>query len=282
MKLAKLYVCGMGAFECWINGERVSDHVMEPGWTDFRRTCFYTAYDVSEYFAEGENTENIILVKLGDCMFNVPGGRYVYFQRSYGKAKLLCSWSWFMKMASREYVVTDESWKRAKSPIEFCCIYGGEDFEWKTVDKGIFNIRSVGNLGSCSVCRTPLGELKPAPMEPLRVKEIYQPVSSERSRKQGYGSMIWEKIFGWARIFLKTNGSRAGQKVVLKTAEKLDENGRIDQSVTGKDYAWTYVLNDKKEQEFVTGFYVYRVPLCGDDRCCAGKRNFFTGGIYLP
>ena len=90
MKLAKLYVCGMGAFECWINGKRVSDHVMEPGWTDFRRTCFYTAYDVTEYFAEGENIENIILVKLGDCMFNVPGGRYVYFQRSYGKAKFLC------------------------------------------------------------------------------------------------------------------------------------------------------------------------------------------------
>ena len=65
--------------------------------------------------------------------------------------------------------------------------------------------------------------------------------------------------------------------MVLKTAEKLDENGRIDQSVTGKDYAWTYVLNDKKEQEFAR-IYVYRVPLCGDDRCCAGKRNFFTGG----
>ena len=50
VKLAKLYVCGMGAFECWINGKRVSDYVMEPGWTDFRKTCFYTAYDVSEYF----------------------------------------------------------------------------------------------------------------------------------------------------------------------------------------------------------------------------------------
>ena len=114
VKLAKLYVCGMGAFECWINGERVSDHVMEPGWTDFRRTCFYTAYDVSEYFAEGENTENIILVKLGDCMFNVPGGRYVYFQRSYGKAKLLCQLELVYEDGSREYVVTDESWKEPK------------------------------------------------------------------------------------------------------------------------------------------------------------------------
>ena len=34
----------------------------------------------------------------------------------------------------------------------------------------------------------------------------------------------------------------------------MDENGRIDQSVTGKDYAWTYVLNDKKEQEFAPDF----------------------------
>ena len=33
-----------------------------------------------------------------------------------------------------------------------------------------------------------------------------------------------------------------------ENCRKLDENGRIDQSVTGKDYAWTYILNDKKNR----------------------------------
>ena len=96
------------------------------------------------------------------------------------------------------------------------------------------------------MCRTPLGELKPAPMEPLRVKEIYQPVGVREVETGVWQYDLGKNFSGWARIFLKTDGSRAGQKVVLKTAEKLDENGRIDQSVTGKDYAWTYILNGEK------------------------------------
>lgn len=254
VKLAKLYVCGMGAFECWINGKKVSDYVMEPGWTDFRKTCFYTAYDVTEYFAEGENTENIILVKLGDCMFNVPGGRYVYFQRSYGKAKFLCQLELVYEDDSREYVVTDESWKRAKSPIEFCCIYGGEDFDGRRWTKEYLN-SDISEIWDAAVCvEPPLGELKPAPMEPLKIKEIYQPVSVREVETGVWQYDLGKNFSGWARIFLRTDGRKAGQKVVLKTAEKLDGNGRIDQSVTGKDYAWTYILNEEREQEFAPDF----------------------------
>ena len=254
VKLAKLYVCGMGAFECWINGKRVSDHVMEPGWTDFRRTCFYTAYDVTEYFAEGENIENIILVKLGDCMFNVPGGRYVYFQRSYGKAKFLCQLELVYEDDSREYVVTDESWKRAKSPINFCCIYGGEDFDGRRWTKEYLN-SDTSEIWKAAVCvEPPSGELKPAPMEPLKIKEIYQSVSVREVETGVWQYDLGKNFSGWARIFLKTDGRKAGQKVILKTAEKLDKNGRIDQSVTGKDYAWTYILNGEKEQEFAPDF----------------------------
>lgn len=86
VKKARLYVCGLGHFECWLNGKRVSDHVLEPGWADYDKTCFYTAYDVK---GQLENGKNALLVKLGDGMFNVPGGRYVYFPRTYGKCKLL-------------------------------------------------------------------------------------------------------------------------------------------------------------------------------------------------
>ena len=78
----------------------------------------------------------------------------------------------------------------------------------------------------------PLGELKPAPMEPLKIKEIYQPVDVREVETGVWQYDLGKNFSGWARIFLKTDGSRAGQKVVLKTAEKLDENGRIDQSVT--------------------------------------------------
>ena len=86
VKKAKLYICGLGHFVCWMNGNRVSDHELEPGWTVYDKTCQYVAYDVTEKILPGDNA---VLVKLGDGMFHVPGGRYVYYPRSYGKARLL-------------------------------------------------------------------------------------------------------------------------------------------------------------------------------------------------
>ena len=124
-----------------------------------------------------------------------------------------------------------------------------EKMEKRVRDHCAMNVSSF-----ISALEPPLGKLKPAPMEPLRVKEIYQPVGVREVETGVWQYDLGKNFSGWARIFLKTDGSRAGQKVVLKTAEKLDENGRIDQSVTGKDYAWTYVINDKKEQEFAPDF----------------------------
>ena len=107
---------------CWLNGNRVSDHVLEPGWTVYDKTCQYVAYDVTADLVQGDNA---VLVKLGDGMFNVPGGRYVYYERSYGKAKLLFQLEITYTDGSRQLVVSDDSWRMTASPILFSCIYGG-------------------------------------------------------------------------------------------------------------------------------------------------------------
>ena len=68
--------------------------------------------------------------------------------------------------------------------------------------------------------------------------------------------------------------------MVLKTAEKLDENGRIDQSVTGKIMPG-HVLNDKKNRNLhrftYTGFRY--VEMTG---AVPGKRNFLQGEFIYP
>lgn len=251
VKRAKLFICGMGSFECYLNGKRISDYVLEPGWTDYRKTCLYTAYDVTEYLADGENT---LLVKLGDGMYNLPGGRYVYYERSFGKAALLCQLELFYEEGHKEYIVTDESWKMAKSPVDFCCMYGGEDFDGRRWTKEYVSSDDEKIWLPALQTEPPKGVLKPAPMEPLKVKEIYEPVNV-REVEPG----IWQYDFGrnfsgWARIFLETDGKMEGRRVVLSAAEKLGADGRIDQSVTGEGYAWTYILNGEKEQEFAPDF----------------------------
>ena len=268
LKRAKLYICGLGHFECWLNGSRVSDHVLEPGWSDYDKTCFYTAYDVTELMAADSMAKdpmaadpkavgnNCLLVKLGDGMFNVPGGRYVYYERSYGKCKLLAQLELEYEDGKKDLVVTDSSWKTAPSPIRFCCIYGGEDYDarlWK--EEALYaDYREDGTWESAVCVEPPKGKLTAMPMEPMKVMETYDPVSI-RQIKPGVWLYDFGKNFsGWVRIKLRADASMAGRKIVMKTGEIIREDGTVDQRVTGEGYAWTYILDGNPEQEFAPDF----------------------------
>ena len=52
---ARLYATALGAYAAAINGERVGDQVLAPGWTDYREHVPYQAYDVTAYGEEGAN-----------------------------------------------------------------------------------------------------------------------------------------------------------------------------------------------------------------------------------
>ena len=247
VKKARLYVCGLGHFECWLNGKRVSDHVLEPGWADYDKTCFYTAYDVA---GQLENGKNALLIKLGDGMFNVPGGRYVYFPRTYGKCKLLLQLELLFEDGTTERVVTDSSWKMTPSPIRFCCIYGGEDYDgrlWK--EEYLSGDFEEDDRWEPVVCvEPPKGKLTAMPIEPLKVKKTYFPIRVEQIVPGVWLYDLGTNFSGWARIHIHTDGNRAGAKIVLKPGEILDETGRVSQKVTGESYAWTYILNGRRNR----------------------------------
>jgi hypothetical protein len=76
IKRAVVYVCGLGQFELRLNGRKVGDEVLAPGWTNYRKTCLYSAYDVTGQLAQGAN---VLGVMLGNGMYNVQGGRYTKF-----------------------------------------------------------------------------------------------------------------------------------------------------------------------------------------------------------
>lgn len=253
IRRAKLYICGLGHFECYLNGGRVSDHVLEPGWTDYRKTCFYTAYDVTDMVTQGKNA---ILVKLGDGMYNVPGGRFVYHERSYGKAKLLVQLALDYADGSKELVVTDHSWKMAPSPVKFCCIYGGEDYDgrlWK--DKylqGDYEEEAVWEPAPC--VEPPQGRLTAMPMEPMKVKKKYAPFSVAQTAPGVWLYDLGTNFSGWVRIRIKTDGKSAGKTIKLKPGELLHQDGRINQRLTADNCYWSYTLDEREEQEFAPDF----------------------------
>ncbi|MGN0779040.1 MAG: family 78 glycoside hydrolase catalytic domain, partial [Aristaeellaceae bacterium] len=252
LRSARLSLCALGHGVCMVNGQPVTDAVLEPGWTDYRKTCLYTTYDVTALLRTGDNA---LCVKLGDGMYNVRGGRYVYFPRSYGQRKLLMQLCLDYADGTRAYVLSDGAWRMGESPVRFSCIYGGEDADGRIP----FAEASLPDFDDSAWQAAPLvpapaAVLRAQAIPPEKVMQRYTPVKVTRLPDGRDLYDLGKNFSGWVRIRLRTNGQMAGQKVVMTPGEILGADGLPDQRVTGKGYAWTYFLNGDETQEFAPDF----------------------------
>ena len=69
VRRAELYVCGLGFHEVALNGQKVGDNVLEPGWTNYRKIVPLLTYDVTQQLVQGRNALGVML---GNGMYNVP------------------------------------------------------------------------------------------------------------------------------------------------------------------------------------------------------------------
>ena len=111
---AKLYVCGLGHFKAYINGADVTDAVLETAWTNYDKTCPYSAYDVTPLLREEGNVLGVIP---GDGMFNVTDEGYAYYPRSYGLPRFLARLGLDFADGGRMEVASGEGWEMAASPF---------------------------------------------------------------------------------------------------------------------------------------------------------------------
>ena len=61
IKQARAYVCGLGWYELRINGQKVGDHQLDPGQTDYEKVALYATYDITNLLKKGENAIGVML-----------------------------------------------------------------------------------------------------------------------------------------------------------------------------------------------------------------------------
>ncbi len=101
---AVLYACGLGQAEFRLNGHKIGDDLLQPGWTNYRKSCLYQTYDVTQMIRRGPNALGVLL---GNGMYNVQGGRYAKFKGSFGPPKLIAQLEIDYADGTRDMVVTD-------------------------------------------------------------------------------------------------------------------------------------------------------------------------------
>jgi alpha-L-rhamnosidase len=111
---ATVYVTALGVYELHLNGQKVGDDVLTPGWTDFNKRVYYQTYDVTSLLQQGTNTIGAIL---GDGWYasdlSNEGKRLNYGGTPRFLAQLVIQFS----DGSTQTVDTDGSWKASYGPI---------------------------------------------------------------------------------------------------------------------------------------------------------------------
>lgn len=244
LKSAYAFVCGLGHFDFFINGAKVGNHFLDPGWTKYDKEALYVGFDITQMMGAGKNN---IGVMLGNGMYNIPRERYFKITGSYGAPKLKCLISLEYQDGRRETIVSDETWSAYESPIRFSSIYGGEDFD---ASRAAY----LNSQPSKVVVADGPQVLKPQMGTALTVKGRFpvQKVLTSADGKTVYD--FGQNISGI--IALKVKG-RKGQTIRLTPGELLDDEGRVNQSASGDPYYYTYTIGSDTTEYWQPQFSYY-------------------------
>jgi alpha-L-rhamnosidase len=131
---ARLYVTAHGLYDIEINGTRVGDDVLAPGWTSYRHRLRYRTHDVGGLLRPGGNAIGAMLADgwyRGRLGFR--GGRTgVYGDRTALIAQLEITYA----DGTTERVVTDGDWRCAAGPITAASLYNGEKYDARLCPAG--------------------------------------------------------------------------------------------------------------------------------------------------
>ena len=257
-KEAIVSVTGLGQFNFYIDDERVSDSVLAPGWTDYRKTVQYEEYDVTSQLQEG-NHELSIEVGNGWYIWDMDYGYSFHFPefmppnpnpyKPFGKC-LLCTMKLEVEYedGSVECIITDDSWQIKPHRIKHSNVYGSE---YIGDDDGVWERAKL-----VSDEDIPKGRLTPIEQPPIKVIKTYDvSLSYEKDGIRVYD--IGQNISGMLRA--KVRG-KAGKEIFFKPAEKLDASGIPDQMAKNWmmiDNVIAYKLQKDNEIEDVRQAFTY-------------------------
>jgi len=232
LKRALVNVCGLGQYEMTLNGKKVGDDFLSPGWTKYDKTCLYDTRDITDLLRNGKNAVGI---ELGNGMYNLPSSRFkppAYQPYSFGPQKAIAQIRLEYADGSVETIGTDENWRVAPSPITSCSIYSGEDFDARLVQQGWNKINFNDSKWPFAIVDSgPGGELRglSCAAPPIRFFEIHRPVLT---RTLTNGDMIFDLGQNAAHIPRISVTGPAGSKVRVIPSELGD--GLVSQGSVGE------------------------------------------------
>jgi len=215
-KKARLYITGLGYYEAYINGKRVGDRVLDPGWTDYKKKVLYSVYDITSFLRNGKNTIGVIL----------GNGRYIE-KYGYGPKKLIAEIRIWYSDDDIEVIGTDQTWKTSDGPIVSDSVYDGEVYDARLEKEGWNEPGYDDNDWKIAeLLEAPGGRLvSQATFPVIKVIKKISPVKVSSPKPGVYIYDFGQNFTGWVR--LKVSGPR-GTRVTMRYSELLYPDGTLN------------------------------------------------------
>jgi alpha-L-rhamnosidase len=247
---ATAYITAHGLYEAQINGQRVGDAFLTPGWTSYNKRLQYQAYDVTALLQKGENA---VGATLGDGWYRGYVG-YRPTPNLYGKdIALLFQLEVTYTDGTTATIISDDSWKSSTGPVRFAEIYYGatiddrmQQKDWSTAN---FNDKSWYEV---KVQDFPKDILVATYNEPVRKHETFKPIKIFKTPKGEQVIDFGQNLVGWVQM--KVTGN-SGDKITLSHAEVIDKAGNFytDNLRTARSQD-VYILKGGSEETFEPQF----------------------------
>jgi alpha-L-rhamnosidase len=221
---ARLYITALGLYEARLNGARIGDAVLAPGWTDYARRVRYQAYDVTGLLWEGENAIGALLADgwyAGFVGFDAKRAGAHYGATPELLAQLVIAFA----DGTGQWVVTDREWRGQFAAIRHADLLMGERHDLPLEPEG-WDAPGFDDKGWRSVrCRERDSRRMVAdPAPPIRVTQEIAPRSIGRDAAGRHIVDFGQNLPGWLKV--RVDGA-AGQSVRIRHGEALAGDGSL-------------------------------------------------------
>ena len=237
IKKATLKITSLGCYYAELNGSRIGDFILAPGWTYYKRTQMQT-YDITNMV----KNENEIKATLSSGWFNGRINIRTRKELPDVYPALICEIEIIYSDNTKEYIYSDEGWECALSKITFSDIYDGESYD-ATYEEKFIPVK-IQNYN----------EFKIVNQQGVFVKEqeIIYPRSIFKTPKGETVIDFGQNMTGYFEIDLD---AKKGDKVSFSVAEVLDRDGNFyTENYRSAKAKFDYICDD--------GHQVYKPKLC--------------------
>lgn len=210
---AELEVTACGVYDAYLNGRRVGNFIMAPGWTEYEKRIQVQSYDIAKLLS----SENELQITVANGWMRRDNPRWTNTQNPYSNmpAIMIASIHIRYEDGTDEFILTDKNWSAGHGSILAASIYDGEVVDARIDSQG---------FTAAQLYDYPHDTLIPQQGVDVIEQECIFPCKSFHTPKGEWVLDFGQNLTGYMEFDLD---AKAGEKLRLSTAEVLDSDGNF-------------------------------------------------------